>query len=159
MFQQKLSPLIVTLLVSALLLWGMFGFFYLVDSLEQREQLRSLQNRAQTQFQKIESAFVEITIILQALRSLTEIKPNLSSGDFDDYISAQNIADYGISAFEWIPKVKVSQLADWEAKVRSSGQFNFKTKYSSSNQMHSFSLGSNLAQDSHFAPLFLKAQN
>ena len=88
----------------------MFGFFYIVDSLEQREQLRSLQNRAQTQFQKIESAFVGITIILQALRSLTEIKPNLSSGDFDDYISAQNITDYGLSAFEWISKVKVSQL-------------------------------------------------
>ncbi|EPJ45488.1 MAG: hypothetical protein OFPI_36640 [Osedax symbiont Rs2] len=175
MFKKKLSPLIVTLLVSALLLPAMFGFFYIVDSLEQREQLRSLQHRAQTQFQKIESAFFEITIILQALRSLTEINPELSSADFDDYISAQSISDYGISAFEWLPKVKVSQLADWEAKVRSSGQFNFQTnynplnqdrrivdifpiKYSSSSQMHGFSLGNNLAQDSRFAALLLKAQ-
>ena len=175
MFKKKLSPLVVTLLVSALLLPAMFGFFYIVDSLEQREQLRSLQHRAQTQFQKIESAFFEITIILQALRSLTEINPEISSGDFDDYISAQSISDYGISAFEWLPKVKVSQLADWEAKVRSSGQFNFQTnynpfkqdrritdifpiKYSSSSQMHGFSLGKNLAQDGRFAPLLLKAQ-
>jgi len=175
MFKKKLPPLIVTLLVSALLLPAMFGFFYIVDSLEQREQLRSLQNRAQTQFQKIESAFVEITIILQALRSLTEIKPDISRGDFDDYISAQSISDYGISAFEWVPKVKVSQLTDWETNVRSSGQFSFQTnynpltqdrriadifpiKYSSSNQMHGFNLGNNLAQDSRFAPLLLKAQ-
>ncbi len=174
-FRLKLSPFAFTLLVAILLLPCIIGFFYTVTMLEQREQHRSLQNRAQTQFQKVQSSFVEITSLLQTLRSLFELNPQLSRAEFDYVVSSQPIADYGISAFEWIPKIPVPQLRNWVKDVRSSGQFNFKSnynylyqdkripdafpiKYSSSSQMAGFSLGKNLAQDYRYAPLLLKAQ-
>ncbi|MEH6445436.1 MAG: EAL domain-containing protein [Oceanospirillaceae bacterium] len=174
MFKQKLSPIGFTVFVSILLLPCILGFFYALTTLEQREHQRWVQSRAQTQFQKVQSAFSELTSLLQSLRSLVELSPNLTQREFDYFISSQPIADYGIGAFEWIPKVAANNLDNWIAEIKSTGQFNFSSnynallqnenikdvfpiKYSSSSQMEGFSLGNNLAQDNYFAPLLIKA--
>ena len=172
--KRKLSPFTLTLLVSILLIPCVFGFFYTLIELEERERHRSLQNRAQTQFQLLQSAFVEITGVLQALRGVIELKPDISSSEFDAFVASQKISDYGISTFEWIPKVKKADYPQWVEKMRRAGHFNFiasynaqrqnprirdifPIKYSASSQMQGLSLGTNLAQDPIFSPLLIKA--
>lgn len=85
---RKLSPFTLTLLVSMLLIPCVLGIFYTLTQLEQRERQRSLQNRAQTQFQVLQSAFVEITAVLQALRAVIELKPDISSAEFDAFVAS-----------------------------------------------------------------------
>lgn len=174
MFKNRLSPVRFTLFVLLLLLPCVLGFFYALSKLEAREHQRSVANRAQTQFQKVQSAFHELTSLLQSLRSLVELNPHLTQREFDYFVSSQSIADYGIGAFEWIPKVAPSELLNWVADIKRNGQFNFTSnynplqqnsrisdvfpiKYSSSSQMEGFSLGVNLAQDPYFSELLINA--
>ena len=174
-FNRKLSPSAFILLVSLLLIPCILGFFFTVTSLENREQQKSIENRAQAQLQKIQSAFLEITSLLQALRSLVELNPQLTQYQFDYFVASQPISDYGITAFEWIPKISPEKIPNWTAEVRKSGLFNFTTnynpstqdpriqdafpiRYSSANQMQGFTLGQNLAQETRFANLLIKAQ-
>jgi diguanylate cyclase (GGDEF)-like protein/PAS domain S-box-containing protein len=174
-FNRKLSPIAFILLISLLLIPCILGFFFTVTSLENREQQKSIENRSQAQLQKIQSAFLEITSLLQALRSLVELNPQLTQLDFDYFVAAQAISDYGITAFEWIPKIAPEKLPNWTAEVKKSGLFDFDTnynssiqdprikdifpiRYSSANQMQGFTLGQNLAQETRFANLLIKAQ-
>ncbi len=163
------------MLVALLLIPCILGFFFTVTSLENREQQKSIENRAQTQLQKVQSAFLEITSLLQSLRSLVELNPQLTQQEFDYFVASQSISDYGITAFEWIPKISPEEIPSWTTTVRKSGLFNFTTnynpsiqdpriqdtfpiRYSSANQMQGFTLGQNLAQETRFANLLIKAQ-
>jgi len=175
-FKKKLSPLSLTTIVGIILIPCAVSFFFALLELEQKEQQNSLENRAQAQFQILQSAFVEITAVLQALRSVIELKPDINSREFDAFVASQTISDYGISAFEWIPKVSVTEHDNWVKAVKKQGLFDFKStfnpalqdsriedifpiRYSSSNQMQGFSLGKNLAQDLANSALLLKSLN
>jgi len=175
-FKKKLSPFSLTTIVGIILVPCAVSFFFALLELEQKEQQNSLENRAQAQFQILQSAFVEITAVLQALRSVVELKPDINGQEFDAFVASQTISDYGISAFEWIPKISVAEHDDWVKAVKKQGLFDFKStfdpelqdsriedifpiRYSSSNQMQGFSLGRNLAQDPANSALLLKSLN
>jgi len=175
-FKKKLSPFSLTTMVGIFLIPCAVSFFFVLLQLEQKEQENSLENRAQAQFQILQSAFVEITAVLQALRSVIELKPDINSQEFDAFVASQTISDYGISAFEWIPKISVTEHDNWVKAVKEQGLFDFKSafdpelqdsriedifpiRYSSSNQMQGFSLGKNLAQDPANSALLLKSLN
>ena len=175
-FKKKLSPFSLTTIVGIILIPCAVSLFFALLELEQKEQQNSLENRAQAQFQILQSAFVEITAVLQAVRSVIELKPDINSKEFDAFIASQTISDYGISAFEWIPKVSVTEHDDWVKAVKEQGLFDFKStfdpelqdsriedifpiRYSSSNQMQGFTLGRNLAQDPANSAILLKSLN
>ncbi|MGB1237729.1 MAG: EAL domain-containing protein, partial [Pseudomonadales bacterium] len=145
-----------------------------LQDLERNERQISLQQRAENQFQKISAALEELTVVLQASRSLIELNPNISLRQFNFFINTQNIADYGIAGFEWVERVAPSALGPWQAQVRNNGQFDFTVtlnperqaaqladafvvKYSSSNQMDASTTGLNLAEDPLTARAMLNA--
>lgn len=173
-FNLRLSATTITLLSALILLPSVFGFYYVVEKLESKQQQQSLQNRAENQLQKIESAFLEIIALLRSARSLIELYPELTREEFSRFIYSHPLSDYGITAYEWIPKIPIAKLALWEKNIRSSGQFdflvNFKANkqntnitdvfpilYRSSSRLGEANIGDNLAQHEQFSPLILKA--
>jgi len=125
---------------------------------QHQEQYRSqLQKRANAAFNTLQTPFRELNNQLVALRSLIELKPNLSRSEFDYFTSQQPISAYGIAAFEWLPVTTLDTQQQLIDEARKDGIFDFRFRqrsrqqtfypiyYTSSAQMNGLTLGRDLS--------------
>ena len=167
-------PILAVLLAACLLFpLSWLGYQTLVE-LEKADHARSLQKRAEVHFQAVSSALSDLENLLVSLRSYIELHPQLTRQNFDYFVTAQPITDYGIAAFEWIPKVNANQQSAYIARAQADGIFDFDMVTSSSGkknklgdlfpiyfissaQMNGLTLGKNLADDDSLRETLLKA--
>ncbi len=175
MFQKiKQSPAYTTLLAIVLLLPLLAGIYSILADSQKKNYERSLSERAEVQFQAVNTIFSELQTLLQALHRYIELHPDVSRQFFDDFITEQPITAYGIVTFEWVPRVPVRHLDDYVKKARLDGQFDFDIILDSDNQhpelkdifpiyynfsaqMDGLELGKNLAESATWSAMLLNA--
>ncbi len=175
LFQKiKQSPAYTTLLAIVLLLPLLAGIYSILADSQKKNYERSLSERAEVQFQAVNTIFSELQTLLQALHRYIELHPEISRQFFDDFITEQPITAYGIATFEWVPRVPVEHLDDYVKKARLDGQFDFDIILDSNNQhpelkdifpiyynfsaqMDGLELGKNLAESATWSAMLLNA--
>jgi len=147
---------------------------YLLHHSLQQEELavseQRLQQRAALSFNNAQSNLKALQEHLLSLSSLLRLKPDLSRDAFDRFNSQTSISAYGIAAFEWIPRIERSAAAQWVARARQDGIFDFRLidtrkpastlfpiYYTSASQMNGLSLGRNLAAHPDLWPVMQQA--
>ncbi len=172
--KRLVSPLIMVVVAACILLPSSWAAYRVTASLEQREYERTLEERAAGQFSVVRAALNELVGVLSSLRSFIEIKGPVQRWEFEHFIVAQNISDYGIASFEWLPKVAVNEADDLTRQLRAEGQFDFTVRqpdvqpkiplsdvfpllYSSSSDMDGIVPGTNLAAFPEYNGAFVAA--
>ncbi len=172
--KRSVSPLVMVFLATCILLPSSWAAYRVTAGLEQREYERTLEERAAGQFSVVRAALNELVGGLSSLRSFIEISGSVKRWEFDHFIVSQNISDYGIASFEWLPKVAVEAAEALTRQARAEGQFDFAVRapdtglhtpfpdlfpllYSSSSDMDGITLGTNLVAVPEYSNAFVAA--
>ncbi len=148
-------------LAACILLPSSWAAYRVTANLEQREYVRTLEERAAGQFSVVGAALNELVGVLSSLRSFIEINGDVQRWEFDYFIVSQNISDYGIASFEWLPKVALNEVDNLTRQARAEGLFDFSLRaagttvpalqsdlfpllYRSSSEIDGIPLGTNL---------------